>query len=286
MDINRILFLLAALNLSGDLYNVYRYRARLPLWIKSLVAGALFVCGLSWFVANDISGYISAGVLAIYLIIMRTHSKRKSGRRSLPWPATKILIALNCIGFGVQLYFGAATDLEQIVKVGALYGPLLEQGEWWRLLSSQFLHLGALHLGCNMLGLSFLGPMVENTIGTVRFFITYVVSGVGGMLIAWTLYTAGLADTPVILVGASASILGMVGVTAANSLIQYRRSGSPLAKAQLGTMVQIVVMQAVFDSLVPEVSSVAHLGGAATGFLVGLVLGYFDGRRGGAVVYR
>jgi membrane associated rhomboid family serine protease len=75
-----------------------------------------------------------------------------------------------------------------------------------------------------------------------------------------------------LMLGASASVLGLVGLQAAIAVKALRRSGSPFAKAQLAAMIQIVVLQGIFDFLVPEVSSTAHLGGAAVGFLLGMLL--------------
>jgi membrane associated rhomboid family serine protease len=92
------------------------------------------------------------------------------------------------------------------------------------------------------------------------------------MLIAWGISRYGLNPHPIILLGASASVLGVVGLQAAFSLQAFRYSGSLAAKAQLSSMVQIIVLQAIFDWMVPQVSSTAHLGGAVTGFLIGMLL--------------
>jgi membrane associated rhomboid family serine protease len=89
------------------------------------------------------------------------------------------------------------------------------------------------------------------------------------MLVAMTVYSFDFSTDPVILVGASANVMGLVGLTAAAALARYRTTGSIEAKAQLGTMIQIVLLQIIFDLLVPEVSSTAHLGGAVTGFVFG-----------------
>jgi membrane associated rhomboid family serine protease len=94
------------------------------------------------------------------------------------------------------------------------------------------------------------------------------------MLIAINLYTYDRVDTPIVLVGASANVLGLVGIAAASALRKYRVSRSAIAKAQLSTMAQIVLLQVIFDSLVPQVSSRAHIAGAAVGFLFGLIISY------------
>jgi membrane associated rhomboid family serine protease len=117
-----------------------------------------------------------------------------------------------------------------------------------------------------MLGLSFVGPLVENAIGKFWYVVGYLISGTGGMLIAINLYTYDRVDTPIVLVGASANVLGLVGIAAASALRKYRVSRSAMA--------QIVLLQVIFDSLVPQVSSRAHIAGAAVGFLFGLIISY------------
>ena len=88
------------------------------------------------------------------------------------------------------------------------------------------------------------------------------------MLIAWGASLLSTDPHPIILLGASASIMGLVGTQAAIFLLAYRSTGSIVAKAQLNSMTQIVLLQGVFDMMVPEVSSTAHIGGAAVGFCI------------------
>ena len=274
MDLNYLLFIIATLNLAGDLYNSYRYRTKLPRWIRIFVASAFGSCVTAWFLAQEVAGYFAATVLLVYLITMKIYSRSRVSGPKRPKPVTWTLIGLNCVGFMIQWYFDATVDLEELVYIGALYTPLFNEGEWWRLFSAQFLHLGALHLACNMLGLSFLGPIVEHSLGRFWYVLGYLISGTGGMLIAITMYSYDRGDTPTILVGASANVLGLVGMAAANALRRYRVSGSAMAKAQLSTMAQIVLLQIVFDFLVPQVSSRAHIAGAAVGFIFGLIVSY------------
>jgi membrane associated rhomboid family serine protease len=75
-----------------------------------------------------------------------------------------------------------------------------------------------------------------------------------------------------ILLGASGAVLGLVGIQGAIALRALRQHENIAAKAQLSAMIQIVVLQALFDSMVPQVSSTAHLGGAAIGFVLGMLM--------------
>jgi rhomboid protease GluP len=272
MNINYILFLVAILNLIGDLYSILKLRSQLPRWIPVLNLVCIAACAITWFTLPERAGFIGLGILVGYICTIKFYGRSRGRGARLAAPVTKALIAVNVLVFGVQFLYGATDNARGFVALGALYSPLLEQGEWWRLLTAQFLHWGVMHLFFNMMGLWFLGPLVENLIGSMRYVFAYIASGVGGMAIALGAALAFYPQDPVLMLGASASVLGMVGVQGAIALKALRRSGSLVAKAQLAAMTQIVVLQAVFDFLVPEVSSTAHLGGAAVGFLLGMVM--------------
>lgn len=268
MDINFVLLLVAVLNLSADLFNVIKFSARLPRWIAWANLCGLAGCASAWLFMPDICGYIAIAILMVYVIAIKAYSRKRAPAPHLPSFATKLLIGSNVAVFLFQVSRGATNDAAEFVAMGAVYTPLLSQGEWWRIFTAQFLHWGALHLTFNMMGLWILGRTVEAMIGFWRYIILYLICGAGGMLIAWTAARLSPDPHPIILLGASASVLGLVGTQAAISLLAYRHTGSMVAKAQLNTMTQIVLLQAVFDMMVPQVSSTAHIGGAAVGFCV------------------
>jgi rhomboid protease GluP len=272
MDIDQILFLIAVLNLGGDLFNIFRFRHHIPKWIALANLAALAICIASKLWLAQHAGVVSLSVLAIYIVLIKLRSRSKPIRHlAKSAPCTKTLILMTVAVFGYQLYRGAGEDPVMMVALGAMFSPLFEGGEWWRLFSAQFLHWGAAHLALNMLGLWFLGPLVERALGSFRFVLFYLLSGAGGMLIAWAIATYGPHPKAIILLGASASVLGLVGLQLAISGSEYRSSGSIAAKAQLSAMIQILVLQVIFDWMVPQVSSTAHLGGAAVGLLLGLL---------------
>lgn len=272
MDTNQILFLIAVLNLGGDLFNIVRFRGHIPRWILPTNILALAICFGGWLWFRPHIGAISIFILVIYVALIKLKSRSGRGFRVGPAPFTKLLIVLNLCGYGYQLYIGAVDDAVMMVEAGALFSPLIERGEWWRFVSAQFLHWGVAHLALNMFGLWFLGPVVERALGALRFVVAYLLSGTCGMIIAWAIATYGPDPRAIILLGASASVLGLVGLQIAIALRVYRSSGSLAAKAQASAMMQIVVLQIIFDWMVPEVSSTAHLGGAATGVLLGFLL--------------
>lgn len=268
MDINFVLLLVSLLNLLADLYNIMKFRDHIPRWMIRANISALAGCGLAWLLMPQTSGYIALGILALYIVSIKRYTHKRAPQPSLPSPATKLLIGLNIAVFIVQASKGATNDAAEFVELGAVFSPLLAEGEWWRIFTAQFLHWGAMHLAFNMLGLWILGRTVEAMLGFWRYVMLYLISGAGGMLIAWGVSQLSPDPHPIILLGASASVLGLVGTQAAIALLAYRYTGSVVAKAQLNAMTQIVLLQAVFDMMVPEVSSTAHVGGAAVGFCV------------------
>jgi membrane associated rhomboid family serine protease len=162
----------------------------------------------------------------------------------------------------VAFVYQTVVGTEQTVNRFALYGPAVAGGEWWRLFTAGFLHGGAVHLAFNMLALwvlgRALGPLLAYR-GWWAFPTLYLGAllggSVGGLIQHW--------GTPGI--GASGAIFGMLG--AAVSL--PRRLGYPWN--QLGALPWMLVNVAV-TFLIPGISAGAHLGGLATGLLLGWVL--------------
>ena len=94
---------------------------------------------------------------------------------------------MNVAAFLAQVIAAGGGDAQRgdVYVNGALFGPLIADGEWWRIVTSGFLHdnripMGLLHIGFNMLALYFLGPMLENVLGRARFLALYLVSGIAG----------------------------------------------------------------------------------------------------------
>ena len=184
--------------------------------------------------------------------------------------ATQILISLNVLMFAAEINLGGGTDLNTLYRLGALFPPTVRSGEWWRLITSLFLHYGWLHLTMNMLALWLLGPFLEFALGFRRYLLVYLLSGICSMGVV-ICFRSGLNDTQLTL-GASGCIMGLVGGTGALMLRGWRRENAPVAKRRLAAMLLIALVQTVFDSVVPQVSMTAHLSGTLIGFATALTL--------------
>jgi membrane associated rhomboid family serine protease len=184
-------------------------------------------------------------------------------------PAVLILILLNAVAFLFELRVGDANDPDILHRIGALEPyAVLAQGEYWRLFTALFLHAGLTHLLFNIFALYVLGPPLERSIGTMRFALCYIISGLASSAGVVLLTVIGLIQVAQ-LVGASGCIMGIVGAWA-GFLLRHRHA--PQAKQRLANVAMIVLIQIAFDLSTPQVSMAAHLCGLIAGFFLGLTL--------------
>ena len=184
-------------------------------------------------------------------------------------PVTYGLIALCVLAYLAELLGGGTSAIEgggSVIRDFGLFGPAVDGGEPYRIVTSAFLHAGLLHLAFNMLALYFLGTLLEPAIGHARFAAIYFVSLLGGG------FGALLLDPLELTVGASGAVFGLM---AAAFLIARDRGLDDLA-SQIGFF---VVINLVFTFSIPNISVGGHLGGLAAGGLAALALAA-AGRRG------
>jgi len=174
---------------------------------------------------------------------------------------TRALIAVNVIVFVAQLASGGSIrgGGGEVYVYGATFGPLIADGEVWRILTGGFLHGGIFHLGLNMVALWFLGQWLESEVGSRRFGLIYGVSLLGGAL------GVMLLDPFAATAGASGAIYGLFGALIAG----MRSRGMDALRSPLGFILGINLL---ITFTIPNISIGGHLGGLAMGFAVGLVL--------------
>lgn len=174
--------------------------------------------------------------------------------------------------FLLQLSYGPTDAYLPLQGLGALQPASVLAGAWWRTVAAQFLHVGISHLLFNVLALYFLCPFVERALGRALCLGAYlgcgIVSNTGIVLLAWLGFINPLGQ----LVGASGSIMGLVGITAGLMLRAWYAERAGLAWSRFRGAVSIVVLQMVLDFFTPQVSLSAHLFGAIAGFVLGMVL--------------
>jgi membrane associated rhomboid family serine protease len=181
------------------------------------------------------------------------------------FPATIVLIAINVIVYLVEVAksSGGLTHemgVEVIYEVGALWGPAVhEGGDWWRIITSGFVHVSIFHIGFNMLLLFFMGRLLEPAIGWLRFTVIYFVCLIAGSFVAlWF-----SPDT--VSAGASGAIFGVLGAT----FIVARGRQMEAIAGQIGFL---IIFNLVFTFADAGISIGAHVGGLVSGVLCGLLI--------------
>lgn len=170
---------------------------------------------------------------------------------------TKALLGLNVAVFAVVLVWGGSLS-----RIGgrpfaelALFAPFVDDGEYYRIVSSAFLHDGFVHLAFNMWALWLLGPMLERLFGGPRFIGLYGASLLGGAFGA--LMVSPLSPA----VGASGAVFGLFGAAA----VAQRSAGFSIWESGIGP---VLGLNLVITLAVPQISVGGHLGGLLVGAAV------------------
>ncbi len=195
-------------------------------------------------------------------------------------PVTYSMLTICCVMFGLSMIITArvqgfaapgGSPLGMLMSLGGISGQVLDRlgaslpwprdiDEPWRLVTAIFLHGGILHIVFNMWVLMDIGPMVEELYGSARYLFLYTVTGAAGYLVS------SFAGHPS--VGASGSLLGLVGVLLATT------SGrkSPAAQSLRSALIRWLIYIAVLGFIMRGTDNYAHFGGLAAGYLLGRVM--------------
>lgn len=216
---------------------------------------------------------------------------RRPGLWTLFWkrPASHTLLLMILALFGAELYMERAVGVMRdalaaltqpsslmLDRLGAdAYELNVGEGEWWRFLTAIFLHGGIIHLFLNGWALLTLAPLCEEVYGGARFWTVYLLTGIAGNLasLGW----CALEGEHFANVGASGALCGLIGL-----LLVFRRGeGWDAGAESIRRWMWLCLVQIVlFGLLVRRIDNAAHMGGAAAGLLLGLLLGSRRVRRG------
>ena len=205
-------------------------------------------------------------------------------RRKTPWtrqymailrmaPVTGALIAINLLIYFAMFIFMKHTDLlhdlfifpsDLLLKWGADYAPYTRNGEWWRLLTSTFVHFDLLHVGLNMWCLLMLGPLAEIAYGKLPYLAAYIATGLCASL------TSIFYHPNAISAGASGAIFGVAGFLITPIALKRLEVYSAGKSSVLWTLVQFAVLNLVLGQTLSVADNSAHLGGLISGLIIGL----------------
>ena len=182
--------------------------------------------------------------------------------------ATHVIVGLNVLVFVAMVATGASflnPSREQLLRWGANWGPLSLGAQPWRMLTSNYVHIGIIHIGFNMWCLWNLGQLAERVLGRMNYVILYTLCGLSGSLASlwWHPLTVGA--------GASGAIFGLAGA----SIAVFYMGHLPIPKAAIqGTMRSLLTFVGynLLFGLSPGIDNSAHIGGLVAGLAMGAAL--------------
>ncbi|HEY3768444.1 MAG TPA: rhomboid family intramembrane serine protease [Candidatus Angelobacter sp.] len=182
--------------------------------------------------------------------------------------ATYALLAINIAVFVVMVISGVdwmkpATD--QVLRWGADYGPSTLNGQYWRLITSMFLHFGIIHIAGNMWCLWSLGQLAERLLGSFTLFGVYILTGIGSSLLSLSW------DPMRVSAGASGAIFGIAGVLITTLYFGKLNLPKESVRRLLGYVVRFSFLNLLFG-LQGHIDNMAHVGGLVSGIVIGFFL--------------
>lgn len=157
-----------------------------------------------------------------------------------------------------------------LLVAGAKVNHLVSGGEWWRLVSSAFLHGTFSHLLVNSLGVLLLGWFLENAVGSSFFLALFVVGATAGSACSWQ-----ISEAPS--VGASGGMFGILGATLSYSLFNWRKIPAFIRAYVVGLPTVVGVVSIVYGIVASNVDNSAHIAGGVCGLLLGTAYCVFKG---------
>jgi membrane associated rhomboid family serine protease len=188
-------------------------------------------------------------------------------------PRVTVALIIACfVAFLAEGGYGVNGASGSIVAHGALYGPAIQNGDVWRLVTSGFLHAGLVHIGFNMYLLWILGQLLEPALGSVRFGALYFTA------LLWGSFGALLVQPDAVTVGASGAVFGLMGAAA----VEMRARGINPFQTNIG---MLILLNLGISFVFSNISVGGHIGGLVGGALVGLVFHVAGRLRSQALAY-
>lgn len=184
---------------------------------------------------------------------------------------TAFIAAINILVFLLMVFAGLgflSFEAPDLVKWGGNIRSLTEGGQWWRLITSTFVHAGLMHLLLNMYGLVFAAIFVEPGLGKIRYALCYLFCGVAASVASIWWHDNTVA------VGASGAIFGLYGILVA--LVTTNRIGLKRKSGLLGASLFFIIVNLLMG-ISGNIDNAAHIGGLLAGLLIGYALCLFGG---------
>ncbi len=178
---------------------------------------------------------------------------------------TPVLIVLNLLFFLSMYLFGkGSTNVYTLLKFGAFQKDFVLSGEFYRLITSAFLHIGIFHLLCNMYSLYVIGPELEGFFGKTKFLVLYLGSAFAGNLLSMVFPGNGTVSA-----GASGALFGLLGALVYFGY-HYRVYLGSVMKSQI---IPLIILNLGIGFAIPGINNMAHIGGLIGGILLAMAVG-------------
>lgn len=178
-----------------------------------------------------------------------------------------LLIASNVLYFMFLELAGSSENTVFMIQHGAMYEPLVtENGEYYRLLTSVFMHFGISHIVNNMLMLFILGDNMERALGHIKYLFFYLICGVGANIVSMTVNV--MQKELVVSAGASGAIFGIIGGLLYAVTVNYGR----LEDLSTRQLVVVILCSLYFGFTSGGVDNVAHIAGLLIGIVMAMLL--------------
>lgn len=173
---------------------------------------------------------------------------------------TGFLLVINVAIFIIMTLAGGSQNNLNLVRFGAMVKTLIANGDWWRLFTASFIHIGFFHLLFNMYFLYNIGPLFERLYGSRNYLIIYLLAGIMGNLLS---FAFGNVNT--ISAGASTSLYGLFGL-ALGIMLNYRDDA--MLKSFGASFLSIIVINVIYSLISPGIGILGHLGGLLAGVIL------------------
>ncbi len=178
---------------------------------------------------------------------------------------TYALLAIIGVVFVIEILAGGSENPRVLVELGANYGPLVSAGEYWRIFTANFLHIGLLHIAFNGYALYWLGRETEALYGPARFIVIYLLSCLAGAIASFAFTYAGVSA------GASTGIFGLIGTMIAFYARNQKMLGA-FGRSRLNNLLFIGAINLMFGLTNPSIDLWGHAGGFSGGLMLGWLL--------------
>jgi rhomboid protease GluP len=175
-----------------------------------------------------------------------------------------VLTAINVLVWIAMELVGSSTSTQTLIAFGAKVNALIARGEYWRLITPIFIHIGLMHLLFNSFALLSFGRLAEAIFGHARFLAIYLVSGITGVAFSY-FFSRSLSA------GASGAIFGISGALVVFFFVN-RRVPAISAQNQLTSMLLVLGFNAFYGFVQPGIDNWGHTGGVTAGIALAVWL--------------